>query len=103
MVLSYTTWLPSGPAVEQPRQGASAARVQPLGNPGERQRRLGLRLTRQSHLARITLPPTRQNPPMESCNPVFVALVLGSAVVCSIAWSPDELPGRDKAAPAGQL
>jgi hypothetical protein len=56
-VMSHTAWLPFGPSVEQPRQVASAAPVQPLGNPGERHRRLGLHLTRESDLARITFPP----------------------------------------------
>ena len=63
MVKSHTAWLPFGPSGEHPPQVASAARVQPLGNPGGRRRRLGLHLTRQAHLVRITFPPTRQNLP----------------------------------------
>jgi len=47
MVISHPAWLPFGAAVEQPRQGASGALVQPLGNRGERYRRLGLQFIRQ--------------------------------------------------------
>ena len=53
MLMSHTAWLPFWPTVDQPRQAASASPVRSSRNSGWHHRRLGLHLTRHSHLARI--------------------------------------------------